>query len=199
MKDSIPNRIQAGNPEVQSIETLFAAWVDEYTDPMVHFSLRYISDIDICMDLVQEAFLSAYSKIHTFDRSKDAKTWLFAIARNKCIDYIRKEKIRRKYSEDTFQAYDKEGRWRNAAEASPWETESNLLDNPQFLAVYESCIEKLPGYMPDIIKLRYIKEDNATKICEDLQISKANYWQLVHRAKLRLRKCLELNWFGNKE
>jgi DNA-directed RNA polymerase specialized sigma24 family protein len=37
--------------------------------------------------------------------------------------------------------------------------------------------------------------ENTNDICEDLDISNTNLWQIIHRTKLRLRKCLNIHWF----
>ena len=40
-----------------------------------------------------------------------------------------------------------------------------------------------------------MEEKDCNEICQELEISPTNYWQILHRAKLQLRKCLELNWY----
>jgi len=55
---------------------------------------------------------------------------------------------------------------------------------------------KLPGQWNASLVLKYIEEKESAKVCQELQISQTNYWQILHRAKLHLRKCIELNWFS---
>ncbi|MBA2498661.1 MAG: hypothetical protein H0V30_02945 [Chitinophagaceae bacterium] len=43
--------------------------------------------------------------------------------------------------------------------------------------------------------MKYLEEYDADGICTQLEITKSNFWQIIHRAKIHLRNCLELNWF----
>jgi len=184
-------------PDVRSA---FDSWVNEYTNAMIGFALRYIKDVDQCMDIVQDSFLAAYNSIHTYDNSRNPKTWLFTILRNKCIDNIRKDKIRAKYANDIQEEFDTDGQWTSAGLNYSWDVEDiNLLDDPNFIATFHECIQNLPRSMSSVISLRYIDNSDSEKICEELSITKSNYWQMVHRAKMRLRKCLNINWFDRGE
>jgi len=57
-------------------------------------------------------------------------------------------------------------------------------------------MEKLPKKLAAIFTLRDIEEEENEKICKDLQISATNAWVMLYRARMTLRKCLELNWMG---
>ena len=46
--------------------------------------------------------------------------------------------------------------------------------------------------------LREMEEMETAQICEALRISQNNLWVMLHRARMALRECLELNWFENK-
>jgi len=56
-------------------------------------------------------------------------------------------------------------------------------------------MENLPLQWNAAVQLKYLEQKDGQEICQDLQISPSNFWQLIHRAKLQLRKCLELHWF----
>ena len=45
--------------------------------------------------------------------------------------------------------------------------------------------------------MREVMELTTDEICKELQITSSNAWVLLHRARLRLRECLQLKWFGN--
>ncbi len=47
-----------------------------------------------------------------------------------------------------------------------------------------------------MFSLRFVEEVSGEQICQQLGITSANYWVIIHRAKLQLRKCLEKNWFS---
>ncbi|GAB5464781.1 MAG: sigma-70 family RNA polymerase sigma factor [Candidatus Kapaibacteriales bacterium] len=181
------------------IHAVFNSWVEDYTDSMVTFCRRFVSDIELSQDIVQDAFVSAYKAIHTFDMDKNPKSWLFSIARNKCLDHIRKENVRNRHVQKEINEFDAVGRWKESEKLGAWEEDSaNLLDNTEFLKVMDNCINGLPGAMPSIVRLKYIEQTDSEEICESLDIKRNNYWQIIHRAKIKLRKCLTSNWFQKK-
>jgi RNA polymerase sigma-70 factor (ECF subfamily) len=188
------------NMNQPEIDRVFNTWVSEYTDSMVSIAYRYVKDLDNCMDIVQDSFISAYKALHSFDRTKNPKTWLIAIVKNKCIDHIRKEKTKHKFADKQRAEFDDEGNWKDNAHISEWDIGSggNLMDNPKFISVFSGCIGGLPDTMSSVITLRYIDNHDAQSICDMLEITKANYWQLIHRSKLKLRNCLNINWFAKE-
>ena len=59
----------------------------------------------------------------------------------------------------------------------------------------EACIEKLPAQMGRVFLMREWLELETDEICKELVISATNLWVVLHRARLRLRACLEIQWF----
>jgi RNA polymerase sigma-70 factor (ECF subfamily) len=47
------------------------------------------------------------------------------------------------------------------------------------------------------VKLKYLSGKRGEEICQELEISTSNYWQIIHRAKLQLRDCVGSNWFND--
>ena len=70
-----------------------------------------------------------------------------------------------------------------------------LIEKQEFQNVLHNCMENLPKPANDAFHLREIENLKSKEICNILNITKANFWVLLHRARLRLRKCLEINWF----
>lgn len=56
-------------------------------------------------------------------------------------------------------------------------------------------MQKLPLAWSSTLQLKYLNEKVGKEICQDLGISTSNYSQILHRAKLQLRHCLEHHWF----
>lgn len=71
-----------------------------------------------------------------------------------------------------------------------------LLDKPEFRQTLQDCMYKLPSKWRSIIELKHLEEKEGKDICQHLGLSSTNYWQILHRTKLQLRSCLELNWFN---
>lgn len=172
-------------------------WVASYTDTLYSWAFYKLSDEELAKDMVQETFIAAHQKMSSFDGKSKPKTWLFSILKHKIIDHYRKQfrnpvEMRYKNNADFF---DEDGMWLEEKRPKEWETEPHLLDNTDFLKVLDDCFGKLPGQWASAIQLKYLSGKEGEEVCKELNISSSNYWQIVHRAKLNLRQCLELNWF----
>jgi len=190
--------ITSENPKV-----LFENWVNQFSDELFSWAYYKTSSKETAEDLVQETFLAAYNKIDSFQGKSQPKTWLFAILNNKVIDYYR---LSAKTTKQTFSISENEGlelsddlfnetgNWKNRNINTVWDQEEELLDNPEFNKVMQNCMEGLPQKWKFAITSKYLTEKKADEICQELEITVSNYWQIVHRSKLLLKKCLETKW-----
>jgi RNA polymerase sigma-70 factor (ECF subfamily) len=62
--------------------------------------------------------------------------------------------------------------------------------------VLQLCLEHLPPAQGRVFMMREWLELDSNEICKELAISQTNLWVLVHRARLRLRECLQMRWFS---
>ena len=69
------------------------------------------------------------------------------------------------------------------------------MQQTEFRWVLNGCLAKLPSGLGDAFLLRELDGMNGGEICEVLGITASNLWQRLHRARLALQRCLELNWF----
>lgn len=77
-----------------------------------------------------------------------------------------------------------------------WSNERNSLDDPVFNEVMKVRMKDLhPRWRLAVIS-KYIFDKETLEICQELEISKTIYSQVLHGAKLLLKKCLEIKWFG---
>jgi len=181
-------------------QTELSDWVKLYANDLYKWAYNKTSDDQLSEDLVQETFLVAAENPAAFKKNSQPKTWLYGILKNKIADHYRKA-IRQNISmglpEDDTSAYFRDsGRWKNNARPQPWDDEpEHLTDMPAFNTVFNSCIEHLPTTMNACIRLKFLDEKKGAQVCQELGLTTTNYWQLIHRAKLQLRDCLEKHWF----
>ena len=71
------------------------------------------------------------------------------------------------------------------------------LDQKQFLAALEACLKALPERTARAFMMREHLGLETSEICKELGITPTHCWVMLHRARLTLRECLELTWFGN--
>ena len=175
-------------------------WVDDFTPALFSWALHKVSDEELARDLVQDTFMAAVEKLASFRGDSSPKTFLFSILNHKIIDHYRKKVHKPVNMEDqtlsTF--FNEAGDWFNEKKPREWhEDEGNLLDDVNFQTVLKDCIENLPENWNACVTSKYLMDKKTEEICQDLGISPTNYWQMMHRAKLQLRECIEKNWFQN--
>ncbi|MEZ4805692.1 MAG: sigma-70 family RNA polymerase sigma factor [Bacteroidia bacterium] len=190
-----------------SKKEVFKDWVSQYSDELFSWASYKIKDKHTAEDLVQDTFLSAFNGYENFKGDSKPKTWLLRILNNKIIDHYRKsakqferldDHLQKKEIKLTDNFFDANGRWKNTNVETKWESEQHLLDTPEFNSVLDNCMDKLPENWRMAVLSKYIVQKNAQEICKELNISTSNYWQVIHRSKLMLKKCLELNWFKSE-
>ncbi|MFO8021328.1 MAG: sigma factor-like helix-turn-helix DNA-binding protein, partial [Perlabentimonas sp.] len=69
--------------------------------------------------------------------------------------------------------------------------EEQLLDNVSFIQILSQCIGLLPEIWRLCVQFKYVDDRKSDAICQELGITLSNYWQIIHRAKLQLRGCIE--------
>ncbi len=72
----------------------------------------------------------------------------------------------------------------------------NALEQKQFLSILTGCMEKLPAKLAAIFMMRDVHEVENENICKELDITATNAWVMLYRARMGLRKCLEINWIA---
>lgn len=191
----------------RSRNELMALWVKEYSTELYSWARHKTSDKEWAEDLVQETFIAAFQSLEKFEGTSSAKTWLFSILNHKLLDYYRKkyrtrDKIESQKSDlasnqlaHTFFAED--GHWNDNESPINWDrTTTNLMDDEDFNSAFSGCIDKLPLHWNAAVRMKYLEQRNGEEICQELEVSTTNFWQIIHRSKIQLKKCLELNWFN---
>lgn len=178
------------------------SWVKLYTKDLLKYAIYKTSDKEIAENLVQDTFEVVIKSYDTFQSKSSPKTWIYGIMNNKLKEFY-KSKNNNTQSIQDFQLNDKNeyfednGDWVSNSVPKDWidNENSHILDNNDFVEVFQKCIENLPESWRECIKMKYILNTKGTEICQIMSISQANFWQILHRAKLDLRKCLEISWF----
>lgn len=184
---------------------IIKTWVEAWSDKMYSWALYKTNNKEAAEDLVQETFMAAFQSFDKFKEKSSPNTWLFGILNNKIADHFRKAYRQPIVNEsdrnreggkgflDTF--FDADNNWLKEQRPQRWDDDSHLLDNPEFVKTLQGCMNELPSNWFAAINLKYLEEKKGEQICQDLEITPTNFWQILHRAKLQLRKCLENHWF----
>ncbi len=176
-------------------------WLNEHGDYLYRFALARLRDPHQAEDVVQETFIAAI-KSPNFAEQSSPRTWLTGILKHKIIDVIRKS-VREVAASNLMNDedgnmddfFDDTGHWADKPQA--WDMPDNALEQKQFLAVLQTCMDKLPKKLAALFMLRDVQETDNEEICKELNITTTNAWVMLYRARMGIRKCLEINWLTN--
>ena len=177
-------------------------WVDAHADALFRYALLKVRDSEAAEDLVQETFLAAIQSLESFRGASTLRTWLIGILRHKILDRMRQSARQRTMNEDADDSlvddqFDRNGRW--IACPGRWQMDpGRLLENQEFWQIFQTCLEALPERLGDAFSIRVMNEIKSEEVCKLLDISSTNLWVMLHRARARLRVCIEVNWFESK-
>ncbi|MCC5928716.1 MAG: sigma-70 family RNA polymerase sigma factor [Cyclobacteriaceae bacterium] len=190
---------------INNVHDTITIWIRNYSDDMFKWALHKISERETAEDIIQETFIAAFKNYDSFKNESSPKTWLFRILNNKIADHYRKSakeffQLNSAIDAEVFKAtdsfFDGNGYWKPNGLELAWEDEKSMLDNEDFVEVMDKCIDDLPINWRIAVLSKYIVEKDAAEICQELQISSSNYWQILHRSKVLLKKCIEAFWFN---
>ena len=192
MNDAIPGAANIG-PELEAI----------YRD-MVRFAELQLRDRDTAEDVVQDAVAAAMTHAAEFSGRSSLKTWIFAILKNKITDVLRTQGRTIPLSSIVDEDDDREaldalfndsGFWRPETRPSEWKNPEQAMVDGEFWAIFQACLDHLPPNVARVFMMRKHLEFESEEICSMLEISTSNLHVILHRARMRLRRCLDAKWF----
>lgn len=124
----------------------FEEIVDRYEMGIVRFIYNMIRNKETVEDLTQEVFINAYKKLHTFRQEYKFSTWLYQIAKNRCIDHIRKYGKAQEINTEEVHI--------NSSELSP----ESYAEYRETKYIIEKFISTLKSLDRQILILRYSQE-----------------------------------------
>ncbi|TLS68587.1 sigma-70 family RNA polymerase sigma factor [Mariprofundus erugo] len=178
-------------------------WIADHGDYLYRFACsRLNGDRETALDLVQETLLAAWKAHHQYQGSSSLRTWLTGILKHKIIDHMRARSRMEKLADDVSNDpasdwFGTDGHWHESPKT--WSASPEALsENRDFDNILKACMDKLPPLQAQVFFFREMDGDSSEDICKNLSISPSNFHVLMHRARLSLRHCLELHWFGQQ-
>ena len=173
----------------QGDEQAYAMLMESYKKPVYHMVLKMVRNVDDAEDLTIEAFAKAFKNLHKFKKDYTFSTWLFRIATNNAIDFIRKKKLdttslNSSYTDD------------NGANINIDVPDKEL--NPQEMAIKSQKIEliqmfvtRLPAKYQRLVRLRYFDEFSYDEIAKELGSPLGTVKAQLHRARELLSELVK--------
>lgn len=159
--------------------------IDKYEIPILKYIYSFIGDRTMAEDLCQETFISVYNKLYTYNNISKFSTWIYSIAHNKSIDYLRKTTKSREIAIDNIK--DSLSR-----EKSPQE----IVEYKETLDSIESFIKNLDIIDKQILYLRYAHPDVSFKDISNMMgmnesTVKKRYYRLYDKYEVYLERNLK--------
>jgi len=179
-------------------------WVDEYGDYLYRYAYSRLRDSNSAEEVVQETFLAGIRFREQYSGQGSERGWLLGILKRKIVDFVR---LRSKHAraasyededDPSAQLFDEKGNWRQNAMPSFNAAEQRVLAG-ELWEVVQGCMEHLPSGQADVFVLSVMEEMDSNDICRELEITSANLWTRLHRARLGLAKCVGARWFTDGE
>jgi RNA polymerase sigma-70 factor (ECF subfamily) len=194
--------VESGSPDP-------SLWVDRHGDYLFRYAMFRLRNSSLAEDMVQETLLAAFQAADTFAGRGSERTWLVGILKHKIIDHFRRISREVSPNESEEQSFEHDEFFRKAGEwighwdpdyaPAEWQTNpATLLEQSEFWEVLNRCLSPLPPRIASAFTLREVEGLSSEEICEILGISVNNLWVMLHRARMHLRHCIELNWFGRE-
>ena len=170
---------------------------------LVRFAVLQLRNDTLAEDVVQEALIAVLEKPDSFAGQSSLRTYVTGILKHKIVDALRAsrrecqiETTDEQSEADVIDALFKPD-GHTVAMPRNWGDPDATLQQKDFFCVMEVCLERLPARTARIFLMREWLEFDTEEICDELGISSSNAWVMLYRARVHLRECLDLNWFGN--
>lgn len=179
-------QIQKGN--LKAFETLYF----DMQPRLFAFSRKFIDDIEICSDIVQEIFHELWENRQTTFIKTSVKAYLFRVLHNKCLNHIRDKKVQDKYiSYVDFKLKETELLFFN----QDWEGYKSIFFQ-EVLQIFKKSMEELPEGCREVMLMSRVEGLSNKEIAEKLDISLRTVENQIYRAlkilKVNLKDYLPL-------
>jgi RNA polymerase sigma-70 factor (ECF subfamily) len=169
---------------------------------LVRFAVLQLRNEALAEDVVQDTLIAVLEKPDRFAGQSSLRTYVTGILKHKIVDVMRssKREVQIDAGEDGSDAdvidalFKPDGHTVDMPRR--WGDPDATLEQKDFFRMLEVCLEKLPARTARIFMMREWLELDTNEICKELRISTSNAWVMLYRARVQLRECLDLNWFG---
>lgn len=176
-------------------EKAFARLLNRYKDAIYFMLLKMVNNRSDAEDLTLEAFGKAFKSLHQYSPTYAFSTWLFKIASNNCIDFLRKKKGVHVSLENNEQGENGEQIRLKSKEPNPEEK----LIRQQKAILLRRVVRKLKPRYQVLVELRYFREFSYEEIAKELTLPLGTVKAQLFRAREMLFKMIESTEIGQKD
>ena len=178
----INRALETGDPAA------YSELMRHYRDRLYFSIYEKIGDQEISKDLTIESLGKAFKKLHLYVPDHTFSTWLFTVAKNHCIDYLRKKKLPTSSIDKIM--INEEGKKSNFDLESQDPNPEKLLIIKQRIRIIRMIVDQLKPQYRDLVKLRYFKEFSYDEIAAELNLPLGTVKAQLHRSREQLFKII---------
>lgn len=179
-------------------EAAFHHLMQEYRARIYNLALRLTRNPDDAEEVLQEAFLSVFDKIHTFQGKSRLSTWIYAIASNAALSKIRKNSVQTVTFDDEDSLNIDAAIFRNRNVVFEPKTDDALLTR-ELQEKLDQAIDSLPEGYREMFIMKEIEKMPVKEIADIFGINPGAVKTRLHRARLFLRAKLSDYWIGEEK
>lgn len=172
---------------LQGDEAAYAALVNKYQNALFHHIRKIIRDKSEVDDLVQESFIKAFSALESYSTEYAFSTWLYKIATNHSIDFLRKKKLRTQSIDKPIKT--REGEMEVELPDTTYRPDRHIVEDQRKTLIQEA-IDALPPKYYRVIVLRHQQEKTYDEIARELDLPLGTVKAHIFRARELLNKYL---------
>lgn len=177
-------------------------WVEEYADMLFRRALLRVGNVEDAKDVVQETLIAAVRGNPKTEELRSEKAWLLGIMKHKVLDLLRR-RYRQPVSADSddlqrleesqFDGGGDVAHWLPRMAPRQWERAEAKLESGEFAGILNKCLSRLPERHARAFVLRELDGFTTDRLCAEFNLASGHLFVLLHRARLALRRCLELS------
>lgn len=173
----------------QGDQKAYVALMNTYKDSLYFMLLKMTNNAADADDLTIEAFGKAFKNIHQYTPDYAFSTWLFKIASNNCIDFIRKQRTKMVSIDNVFTSQEGDSISYNLPDTEP-DPEESLVEK-QKIRMMREVVQKLKPHYKKLVELRYFQEYSYEEIAQELDLPLGTVKAKLFRARDFLYNILQ--------
>lgn len=176
-------------------------WLDEHGDYLYRYAHSRLGNAEAAEEVLQESLVAGLRAREQYRGEAPVRSWLLAILKRKIIDHVRARERQRPVGsfdgdsdgieELMFQA---DGHWRSSPGFLNQDPHQEV-ERQEFWQHLAHCLEGLGEAQRDAFILRELEGQGTEAICQTLQITASHLGVMLHRARLKLARCLKAGLF----
>ena len=165
-------------------EDAFCRLIRKYKKLVYHTVFRIVRDRNDAEDIFQEVFLEVYRSVHHLRNESDLSGWIFKIAYNKALCFLRKKNPAKVQDSAPLCKLELTGSYTDR------ETPVRMLEKKEASRILFEAIDRLPDMQRKVLMMHKFEERSHREIGEMLNLTRASVESLIYRAKYNLKKSL---------